>query len=124
MNSCSTPCARAGDGRIGYGVPLDAALGESQCAAFLRDALHIASEGLKAGRSTRFIRDEIRAGLSQRLETAEGEALAVVLRHLGLTEMLAGMIGAAFGAGRPAADSRPQGARRAQPSKSRVRPTV
>ncbi len=46
--------------------------------------------GLKAGRSTRLIRDEIRAGLSQRLDTAEGEALAVVLRHLGLTRMLAG----------------------------------
>ena len=87
---------RAAAGSIAYGVPLDKALGESECVAFLRDVLHIASEGLKAGRSTRFIRDEIRADLSQRLDTAEGEALAAALRHLGLTRMLAGMIEIAF----------------------------
>ncbi len=87
---------RAGDGHIAYGVPLSKALGESECVAFLRDVLHIASDGLKSGRSTRVIRDEIQAGLSQRLETAEDEALAVVLRHLGLTRMLAGMIAVAF----------------------------
>jgi uncharacterized protein Yka (UPF0111/DUF47 family) len=87
---------RGGDGVIAYGEPLSKALGESECVAFLRDVLHIASDGLKSGRSTRFIRDEIQAGLSQRLETAEDEALAVVLRHLGLTRMLAGMIATAF----------------------------
>jgi uncharacterized protein Yka (UPF0111/DUF47 family) len=83
---------RAAAGSIAYGVPLDKALGEEECTAFLRNALHIASDGLRDGRSTRFIRDEIQADLWQRLNTAEGEALAAVLRHLGLTRMLAGMI--------------------------------
>ena len=90
---------RAAGGRIAYGVPLGQALGESECAAFLRNVLHIASEGLKNGRSTRFIRDEIQADLSERLDTAESELLATVLRHLGLTRMLAGMIETAFGPG-------------------------
>ena len=58
--------------------------------------LHAACEGLKDGRSTRLIRDEIQADLSQRLDTAERELLAVVLRHLGLTRMLAGMIETMF----------------------------
>jgi uncharacterized protein Yka (UPF0111/DUF47 family) len=87
---------RGGDGLIAYGEPLSKALGESECVAFLRDVLHITSDGLKSGRSTRFIRDEIQAGLAQRLQTAEDEALAVVLRHLGLTRMLAGMIATTF----------------------------
>ena len=87
---------RAAAGRIAYGVPLERALGESECAVFLRNVLHLASEGLKDGRSTRFIRDEIQADLSARLDTAESELLATVLRHLGLTRMLAGMIETAF----------------------------
>ncbi len=87
---------RAAGGRIAYGVPLGQALGEGECAAFLRNVLHLASEGLKDGRSTRFIRDEIQADLSQRLDTAESELLATVLRHLGLTRMLAGMIETVF----------------------------
>src|SRR5271166_4133488 len=90
---------RAAGGRIAYGVPLGQALGEGECAAFLRNVLHLASEGLKDGRSTRFIRDEIQADLSERLDTAESELLATVLRHLGLTRMLAGMIETAFGPG-------------------------
>jgi len=90
---------RGAGGRIAYGVPLGQALGESECAGFLRNVLHLASEGLKDGRSTRFIRDEIQADLSERLDTAESELLATVLRHLGLTRMLAGMIETGFGSG-------------------------
>jgi uncharacterized protein Yka (UPF0111/DUF47 family) len=86
----------AAPGRIAYGVPLDQALGDAECQAFLRNVLHVACEGLKDGRSTRLIRDEIQADLSQRLDTAERELLGVVLRHLGLTRMLAGMIETAF----------------------------
>ena len=86
----------AAPGRIAYGVPLDQAVGEGECEAFLRNVLHAACEGLKDGRSTRLIRDEIQADLSQRLDTAERELLAVVLRHLGLTRMLAGMIETMF----------------------------
>ena len=88
---------RAAAGRIAYGVPLDKALGETECSALLWQCAARASEGLDSGRSTRFIRDEIQADLSQRLDTAESELLAVVLRHLGLTRMLAGMIETAFG---------------------------
>ena len=83
-------------GRIAYGAPLGQALGEDECQGFLRHVLHVACEGLKDGRSTRLIRDEIQADLSQRLDTAERETLAVALRHLGLTRMLAGMIEMAF----------------------------
>ncbi len=86
----------AAPGRIAYGVPLDQALGDAECEAFLRNVLHVACEGLEDGRSTRLIRDEIQADLSQRLDTAERELLGVVLRHLGLTRMLAGMIETAF----------------------------
>ncbi len=86
----------AASGRIAYGVPLDQALGEDECQGFLRHVLHVACDGLKDGRSTRLIRDEIQADLSQRLDTAERETLAVALRHLGLTRMLAGMIETAF----------------------------
>lgn len=87
---------RAAAGRIAYGVRLDRALGEGECLVFLRNVLHVACEGLKDGRSARLIRDEIQADLSERLDTAESELLAVVLRHLGLTHMLAGMIETAF----------------------------
>lgn len=106
---------RAAAGSIAYGVPLDKALGEKECAAFLRNALHIASDGLKEGYSTRFIRDEMQADLWQRLNTAEGEALAAVLRHLGLTRMLAGMIETAVEpVGLPPAADRKTLARRAK----------
>ncbi len=91
---------RAAAGRIAYGVPLDKALGENECAAFLRNVLHVASEGLKDGRSARLIRDEIQADLLQRLDSAESELLAIVLRHLGVTRMLAGMVETAFEPGR------------------------
>ncbi len=87
---------RVAAGRIHYGEPLKTALGESECRAFLRNILHLASEGLRNGRSTRFIRDEIQADLSQRLDTAERELLTVLLRHLGLTRTLAGAIETVF----------------------------
>ena len=87
---------RAAAGRIAYGVRLDQALGDDECFAFLRNVLHAACCGLKDGRSARLIRDEIYADLSQRLDTAETELLAVVLRHLGLTRMLASMLETAF----------------------------
>jgi hypothetical protein len=87
---------RAAGGRIAYGVRLDSALGAREAPAFLRNVLRVASQGLRDGRSARLIRDEIQADLSQRLDTAESETLALVLRHLGLTRMLAALIEAAF----------------------------
>ncbi|PWR26049.1 hypothetical protein [Zavarzinia aquatilis] len=83
---------RTAAGRIPYGVRLDEALGEGPCTEFLQNVLRNTSEGLSAGRTARLIRDEIQAELSRRFETAESAVLTVLVRHLGLTRMLAGAI--------------------------------
>lgn len=83
---------RGAAGRIRYGVRLDQALGISECTAFLRYVLRTASQGLAAGRSARLIRDEIQAELSRRFESAETSIFAVLIRHLGLSRMLASAI--------------------------------
>ncbi len=80
---------RGAAGRIRYGVRLDQALGVAECSAFLRNVLRTASQGLAAGRGVRLIRDEVQAELSRRFETAETSILTVLIRHLGLTRMLA-----------------------------------
>jgi uncharacterized protein Yka (UPF0111/DUF47 family) len=80
---------RGATGRIRYGERLDAALGETECADFLRGALRTASEGLSAGRSVRLIRDEIQADLAHRFETAENTVFALLVRHLGLSHCMA-----------------------------------
>ena len=87
---------RVGAGHVAYGVPLHEALGEPECVSFLTRVLRIAREGLMAGRSDRLIRDEIQTELSDRFDTAESALLATVLRHLGLTRTLAGMIETVF----------------------------
>jgi hypothetical protein len=83
---------RAAAGRIPYGVRLDEALGASECVEFLRRALRDTSQGLSAGRTARLIRDEVQADLSRRFETAESSVLTVLVRHLGLSRILAGAI--------------------------------
>jgi hypothetical protein len=83
---------RVAAARAPYGARLDEVLGEAEARDFLADVLRIASEGLSAGRSARLLRDEIQAGLAQRLQSAEGVFLAVCLRHIGLSRMLAGEI--------------------------------
>lgn len=83
---------RIAAGRIPYGVRLDEALGVEQCGEFLRHVLRDTSQGLSAGRTSRLIRDEIQAELSRRFETAEVSVLSVLVRHLGLTRMLAASI--------------------------------
>ena len=88
---------RTAAGRIPYGVRLDDALGIEDCIEFLRHVLRDASQGLAAGRTARLIRDEIQADLSRRFETAQSSALAVLVRHLGLTRMLSVKIGDAIG---------------------------
>lgn len=92
--------------RAPYGVRLDEILGPAAARDFLADVLRIASEGLGAGRSARLVRDEIQAGLAERLQSAEAGVLAVALRHLGLSRMLAGEIRDALAGGRlaPAQD--------------------
>jgi hypothetical protein len=83
---------RAAAGRIPYGVRLDEALGADECVEFLQRVLRDTSQGLAAGRTARLIRDEIQANLSRRFETAESSVLTVLVRHLGLTRILAGAI--------------------------------
>jgi uncharacterized protein Yka (UPF0111/DUF47 family) len=80
---------RVAEGRIPYGARLDNALGAAETEDFLRYVLQQTSRGLLAGRSARLIRDEIQADLSQRFETGETTLFMVVLRHLGLSRMLA-----------------------------------
>lgn len=85
-----------GAGRIAYGVPLEQALGAADCIGFLAQTLRACAQGLKDGRSTRLIRDEIQTELAARLGAAERALLMVALRHLGLTRMLAGLLDAQF----------------------------
>ena len=80
---------RVASGRIPYGERLDEALGAEECAEYLQHVLRDSSEGLSAGRTARLIRDEIQADLARRFETAESSVLIVLVRHLGLTRMLA-----------------------------------
>jgi len=84
---------RTAAGRIPYGVRLDEALGAGECLEFLQHMLRDTAQGLAAGRTARLIRDEIQAELSRRFETAESSVLTVLVRHLGLTRMLASAIG-------------------------------
>jgi len=81
-----------GTGRVPYGARLDETLGTSETSDFLRSVLRQTSEGLRAGRSGRLIRDEVQAELAQLFETAESAVFIVLVRHLGLTRMLASAI--------------------------------
>ncbi len=83
---------RVAEGRIPYGARLDDVLGHEATQDFLRNVLRQTSVGLAAGRSGRLIRDEIQADLSQRFETAEATLLMLIVRHLGLSRMLAGWL--------------------------------
>jgi len=83
---------RVAAGRIPYGVRLDDALGAAECVEFLQHVLRDTSQGLSAGRTARLIRDEIQADLARRFETAESSVLTVLVRHLGLSRILAGAI--------------------------------
>jgi hypothetical protein len=87
---------RVAAGHIPYGARLDETLGASESAEFLRRVLRQASQGLLAGRSTRLIRDEVQADLSQLFDTAESAVLTTLVRHLGLSRMLAGAIADVF----------------------------
>jgi len=85
--------------RVPYGARLDGVLGAAETAAFLKRMLRIAADGLTAERSARLIRDEVEAELTQCFETAENAFYAILLRHLGLSRMLAGAIADAFSVG-------------------------
>lgn len=106
---------RAATGRIPYGARLDETLGVAESTNFLRHVLGQTSEGLRAGRSIRLIRDEIQADLAQLFDTAESSVLTVLIRHLGITRMLAAALAEAFAEDRMVANGdRPQLARNAK----------
>ncbi len=83
---------RGGAQHIPYGTRLDAALGVTETGDFLKHTLRVASEGLRAGRSVRLLKDEIQARLVSQFETIEGTLLTIVVRHLGLSRMMAALI--------------------------------
>ncbi|SKA35662.1 hypothetical protein SAMN02745126_05704 [Enhydrobacter aerosaccus] len=87
---------RTGAGRIPYGARLDAVLGEKECTTFLRHVLRQTSEGLRASRSVRLIRDEIQAELAELFDTAEAALLVLLVRHLGIARTLASAIAESF----------------------------
>ena len=64
-----------------YGQPLTEVLSREDLGEFLRFVLRTASEGLRAGRSPRLLRDEIKAELGEYLETSEERLLALGGRH-------------------------------------------
>lgn len=72
-----------------YGHRLDEILGGDAAAAALLFALKVCAEGLRIGRSERFIRDEIRAELARSFESAEHHLLGLAARHAALIFELA-----------------------------------
>ncbi|MFZ5781885.1 MAG: hypothetical protein ACOY4R_16960 [Pseudomonadota bacterium] len=104
----------AGD-RIPYGARLDATLGSPACSKFLQRVLRLSSEGLRASRSLRLVRDEIQAELAALFDTAESGVLALLVRHLGVTRTLASAIAEHLdGHGDASAGERARLARRAK----------
>lgn len=83
---------RGGAQHIPYGTRLDAALGLKETADFLKQTLKAASEGLRAGRSVRLLKDEVQAKLASQFETIEATVLTIIVRHLGLSRMMASLI--------------------------------
>jgi uncharacterized protein Yka (UPF0111/DUF47 family) len=74
-------------------------LGVADTKKFLRNLLRLTSEGLRLGRSVRLIRDEVQAELARLFNNAEAAVLSVLVRHLGLTRMLATVIAEALADG-------------------------
>ncbi len=101
----SSAVRNAAPSRIGFGERLDQALGRTAAIDFLKSALRNSTEGLRAGRSVRLVRDQIEAELVRHLERVDSALLAVVLRQVGLAHDLAAAIFrhiAALRSGQPA----------------------
>lgn len=74
----------AAPSRIGFGERLDQALGRKAAIDFLKTALRVSTEALRAGQSVRLVRDQIEADLIRHLERVDSELLAIVLRQVAL----------------------------------------
>jgi cobalamin biosynthesis Mg chelatase CobN len=91
--------------RIGFGERLDQALGRNAAIDFLKTAIRVSTEALRAGQSIRLVRDQIEADLIRHLERVDSALLAIVIRQVGLAHDLAAAISehiATLQAGRPA----------------------
>jgi uncharacterized protein Yka (UPF0111/DUF47 family) len=88
---------------IRYGQRLDEVLGREQTVTFLKSVLRITTDGLRQGRSERFIRDELRAELAGRFETVEHGILGVAAQHAACVVRLALAVREALVAGGDAA---------------------
>jgi len=82
---------------VRYGQRLDELLGREAAVDHLRSVLRATSDGLRRGRSERFIRDELRADLLGRFETLEHGVLALAGEHAVLVGGLAGAVRDAVG---------------------------
>jgi uncharacterized protein Yka (UPF0111/DUF47 family) len=67
-----------------YGERLDESLGREAALEYLRFVLRTASEGLRQGRSSRLIRDQIKTELVRYFETAQEHLLGLAARHAAL----------------------------------------
>ena len=69
----------------GFYISLQSAVGEDGAVDFVREALRIASEGLRAGRSATAIRDILRAELLARVASIADRILDIAIDHAALT---------------------------------------
>jgi uncharacterized protein Yka (UPF0111/DUF47 family) len=83
---------RAAHTPIRYGQRLDEVLGPAAVADFLKFALRMATDGLRGGRSVRWIRDEITAELMNHFQSAQQTMLAVASDHATLVAELADVV--------------------------------
>lgn len=79
----------AGTTPVRYGERLDRVLGRDTVVDHMRFVLRTAAQGLIANRSVRLIRDEIKADLLERLQTAEAGFFSLLVDHAALVCELA-----------------------------------
>lgn len=75
--------------RLRYGDRLDGLLGLEAARSYLQTVLKNASEGLRAVRSHRLIRDEMKIELLKYFESAQQDLLRLAMRHAGYTSEIA-----------------------------------
>jgi hypothetical protein len=78
--------------RVPYGTRLDKALGAEKTIGFLQEAMRVTSQGLASDRSIGLLKDEVQALLASEFDTLERALFAVLVRHLGVSHMSAGLI--------------------------------
>jgi uncharacterized protein Yka (UPF0111/DUF47 family) len=92
---------RAARTPIRYGQRLDEVLGRDAVVDFLKFVLHTSTDGLRGGRSVRWIRDEVTAELINHFQSAEQTILSLASDHATLVAEIAEVVrsGVLHGAG-------------------------